>query len=222
MKNRLGFLSSMMAVIGLSLFTQSAMAQFHPGKEGMFMGGKATMLDPIRQVAPGVAELTLHNINAVYLNKLPKGIKAHWSGPDATGKGTAYIVDVTANAAAFADTELCWRGVGSDWNHMACGPLHNGQATVTIDTNDPNVAPPTRNEKFALVPILRKIGGNKQQVTWVAHPENTRTVLDCPHMKNPVDAASVFLLDFSTKEIRLTTQPEVDEYKVDYVKFCKR
>ena len=221
-KSQFGFLSSMIAVVGLSLFAQSASAQFHPGKEGAFMGGTATMLTlPIKQLAPGVAELSLHNINAVYLKQPPKGIKAHWSGPDATGKGTAHIVDVVANAAAFADTELCWRGVGSDWNNMACGPIHNGQATVVIDTNDPTVAPPTKNEKFALVPILRKIGGNKQQVTWVAHPDNTRTVLDCPHMKNP-DAASVFLLGASTKEIRLATQPEVQEYQKDYVKFCKR
>lgn len=195
------------------LATQPVLAgSFSPGKEGNVVSGsgKTTMLEPIRQVSPGKAVFAIKDLNAVFLDRLPANVKANFSDTDASGKGKAYIVDVTANPT-LAKLQLCWRGVGSDWETMACGPISNGRAEVTIDVGK------ARGQAFALVPVLMD---GKTQVTWAAHPENTRVMLDCPKMKHQ-DMASVFVVQ-SDGTIVIAGEKDVAQYAKHYATFCQR
>lgn len=190
------FLVSVLAAV----FVQSA-----------FAAGATTMLT-VTPTGPGKAVLAMKNANAVYLNKVPDDVKAHFSAEDATGNGTAHIVDV-ANNPALANQQLCWRGVGSDWGGaMACAPFAGGNADVTIDVGA------ARNTAFALVPIIAN--PSKSQLAWAAHPENTRVKLQCPGM-NKTDTASVFTVD-SAGTIAIASQTAVAAYEKSYADSCRR
>lgn len=201
------------ALAVLVFFTQPVLAEFSPGKEKGIVsvgGGAETLLEPIKQVAPGKAVLAVKDVNAVFLNGVPSTVKASFSDTDASGKGKAYVVNVASNKA-LAKTELCWRGVGSDWGTLACGPINAGRAEVTIDVGQ------SRGQAFALVPVLMD---GKTQVAWAAHPENTRVMLDCPKMKHP-DMASVFVVK-QDGTIAVAGEKDVAQYQKHYATFCQR
>lgn len=201
-----------MLVTLFGLFSQPIWAaQFSPGQEGgtVIGGGNKTMLN-ITQVSPGKVVFTVTSLNAVYLDKVPANVKAHFADRDASGKGKAYIVDVASNPA-LAKLQLCWRGVGSDWGTLACGPINAGRADVTIDVGQARVT------AFALVPVLMD---GKTQVAWAAHPENTRVMLDCPKMKHP-DMASVFVVK-QDGTIAVAGEKDVAQYQKHYATFCQR
>lgn len=197
-----------------AFFTQPVLAgSFSPGKEGSVVSigsGKKTMLEPIKQVAPGKAVFAVKDLNAVFLNSVPSTVKANFSDTDASGKGKAYIVDVASNPA-LAKLQLCWRGVGSDWDTLACGPINAGRAEVTIDVGQ------ARGQVFILVPVLMD---GKKQIAWAAHPENTRVMLDCPKMKHP-DMASAFVVN-QAGIIDVASEKEVAHYAKHYATFCQR
>lgn len=196
-----------------AFFTQPALAEFSPGKEGGIVsapGGAKTLLEPIKQAAPGKAVFAVKDLNAVFLNSVPSTVKAHFSDTDASGKGKAYIVDVASNPA-LAKLQLCWRGVGSDWGTLACGPISKGRAEVTIDVGK------ARNATFALVPVLMD---GKKQIAWAAHPENTRVQLRCPRMPH-TDTASVFTVD-AAGTIAIANEAAVTAYEKHYGSFCQR
>lgn len=192
------------------VFTQPALAQFNPGKEAAGSGGGPATQLTIKNTAPGQAILTVTDVNAVYLNDIPKNVKAHFSDKDASGKGTAYVVEVASNPA-LANTTLCWRGVGSDWGTKTCGPIKDGRAEIAIDVGQ------ARDTAFALVPVL--MDGSKQ-VAWAAHPENSRVQLPCPRMDN-TDTASVFSVD-GDGAISIADPAAVKAYEPHYATFCQR
>lgn len=203
-----------LAALAMGIIPALAFAQFDPGNEGASSGGVggATMLT-IKQVAPGKVVFVTVSNNAIYKGAVPGNVKAHYSDKSESGDGgTDYVVDVASNAA-LANQQLCWRGVGGDWNKMACAPLMKGATEVAISVGS------ARDKTFALVPIVAD--NSKRQLAWAAHPENTKVLLACPGMKHP-DMASVFRVD-ADGNIRVATKDEVKAYEVDkYATFCRR
>jgi hypothetical protein len=206
-------LLAVLAALAMSIIPVVAFAQFNPGNEAAVSSGVGgdTMLE-IQLVAPGKAVFHVASINAVYLNSVPDSVKAHYTAPDASGNGQAYVVDAASNPA-LASQQLCWRGVGSDWGKMACAPIVNGTADVSISVGK------ARNKTFALVPIIAD--QDKRQLAWAAHPENSRVQLKCSGMTS-LDTASAFTVD-ADGIIRKATRNEVSAYEAEqYSKFCQR
>jgi hypothetical protein len=204
-----------LATLAMSIIPTFVFAQFNPGNEAAASSGVggATMLE-IQQVAPGKAVLVVTTANAVYKGTVPSDVKAHYSDKSESGDGgTDYVVDVASNPA-LANQQLCWRGVGGDWNVMTCGALSGGTAKVTVDVGA------ARNTVFALVPIIASQDG-KKQLAWAAHPENSKVVLTCPGRKGG-DMASLLRVDKDGSILIDTSDKAVASYNKRYADFCKR
>lgn len=211
------FSKSLASLVGLAILTWGvsvpAAAQFAPGHENTILvnGRRATTVE-ITQISPGKARFEVGPVNAVYLDTLPSGLKAHTNGADESGKGRAYVVSANLEPS-LSDKLFCWRGVGLDWETFACAPMQDGLGIVTIDLGT------ARGKTFALVPIIAD--SQKNQLAWAAHPENSKTLLDCPNMAHK-DMASVFHVD-AAGTISIATPQQVVDYSAEiYSGICQR
>ncbi|MGK2848908.1 MAG: hypothetical protein ACSLEX_02460 [Minisyncoccota bacterium] len=198
------------SILFLCLFSALTWAgQFHPDNVHASVGGGSSSMVEIVPGTPGQFALILKEIKVVYLNETPPKGVVGLNTADDSGKGVVHVVAVASNYQLYKKTQLCWRGVGSDWETRACAPIEpDGSATVEISTGAT-----TKNAVFALVPVL--VLGDKQ-VGWVAHPENARVQLSCPQMPHQ-DTASIFVTDG-----RIANADEVTKYAEYYKKFCYR
>lgn len=132
-------------------------------------GGLAEMA--IKQVAPGIANVTLTNVAGVWLENEPNSSKGVYRAADESGKGTAKVVAFANNPALFKDRLLCLTGVGPNWargkskfdtSKMSCAPMSD---TVTLRVEVPKAA---FGSTFGLVPVVVSQDGDL--LAWGSHP----------------------------------------------------
>jgi hypothetical protein len=125
----------------------------------------------IKQVTPGVANVTLTNVAGVWLENEP-GTKAKvFRATDESGKGTAKVVTYAADPGLFKGRLLCLTGVGPNWargkskfdvSRMSCAPMND---TVTLKVSVPQAA---FGSTFGLVPVV--VGEDGTLLAWGSHP----------------------------------------------------
>lgn len=125
----------------------------------------------LRQVAPGVAEVTITKTAGVWLENEPNTGKKVLRLPDESGKGTAKVVAYATDPAVFKDRLLCLTGVGPSWargkskfdvDKMSCASMAD---TVTLKVEVPKAA---FGSTFGLVPVV--VGKDGDLLAWGSHP----------------------------------------------------
>ena len=144
------------------------------GKSGSVSGGVhhtgETTLE-IKQVTPGVADLTFLVNSGIVLNQKLEGTV--FSEPDKSGKGTAYVVP---GSDLFCGTLFGLTGVGPAWagsgggddirfdlNRMYSAPMSGESVTIRIELPKKSFG-----TVFAVVPVI--IDANGRLVAWGSHP----------------------------------------------------
>ncbi len=125
----------------------------------------------LKQVAPGVANVTLTNVAGVWLENEPNTNKRVFRAPDESGKGTAKVVAYATDPGVFKDRLLCLTGVGPSWargkskfdvNKMSCAAMAD---TVTLKVEVPKAV---FGSTFGLVPVV--VGHDGDLLAWGSHP----------------------------------------------------
>ncbi len=213
---RMIFFSFIFGLGILIILAGSAHAQFSANPvSGTAGDGGATMLS-ITSTGGGTAVINVSEANIVFLGNVPAGLAVQFTGPDESGQGTAQVV--AAKGPFFAGAKYCFSGVGGDWGKMACAPLSDGKAAVTISLGKV----PATTQQFALVPLIVGNDGQRLGGGWAAHAENAKSMAACPATKG-TDMVSVFTIEGGTGVIRLATQEERAAYAANkYPKLCAR
>ncbi len=168
-------------------------------------GDVATTAEVV-MISPGVASIEMGPLYGVFLDTVPEGVNPHMEQGDVSGKGIAHVAKW--RKTPYQHALICWKEAGSHWDDApACGEVDGGQVSVTINLGD------RRNEVFALVPVAID-ATTREQLTWVAHPENTQTQLRCGSRE---DMASVFAID-GQGTITIANEAERARYQTTYCK----
>lgn len=151
-----------------------------PAFAAQLAGGLTEMA--IKQVAPGVANVTLTNAAGIWLENEPNSSKGVYRAADESGKGTAKVVAYANNPALFKDRLLCLTGVGPSWargkskfdtSKMSCAPMADA---VTLKVEVPNTV---FGSTFGLVPVV--VGKDGDLLAWGSHPfGSTRFMMKRP------------------------------------------
>jgi len=151
------------------LFAVLALFVAVPAFAAELAGGLTEMA--IKQVSPGVANVTLTSVAGVWLDNEPGTKVKVFRAADESGKGTAKVVAYADDPGLFKGRLLCLTGVGPNWargkskfdvNKMSCAPMAD---TVTLKVSVPQAA---FGSAFGLVPVV--VGEDGTLLAWGSHP----------------------------------------------------
>lgn len=169
----------------------------------------------IKQVAPGIANVTFTGVAGVWLINEPDTGKKVLRLPDESGKGTAKIVAYATDPGVFKDRLLCLTGVGPSWargkskfdvNKMSCAAMSD---TVTLKVTVPQSV---FGSTFGLVPVV--VGRDGDLLAWGSHPFGSTRFM----MKRPDGTRDVITLLKADKDgnIQPASKADAASYEANF------